>query len=152
MHIIAIFVIIICLIAIAYRDLKIALISLGVILAAALLFYFLSPKTATDNAITSNIELKQPTISRGYANGFVLSTRIQNNQDTKLIQKVMIRSSLSDCDESQSKCLVIGEEDNIVKTRIPVGQARDIRVNLGIKQLNPITGEAVWAHKVIGVN
>ena len=152
MHIIAIFVIIVCLIAIAYRDIKIALISLGVILTAALLFYYLSPKAATENAISASIELKQSTISRGYANGFVLNTRIHNNHDTKLIQKVIIRSSLSDCDEGQSKCLVIGEEDNLVKTRIPVSQARDIRVNLGIKQLNPIKGEAIWAHEVIGVN
>ena len=44
MHYIAIAVIIASLIAIAYRDLKLALVSLAIILLAALVFYFLSPE------------------------------------------------------------------------------------------------------------
>lgn len=151
MHIIAILVILISLLAIAYRNLKLALISLALILIAALLFYFLSAENQSSNESLSDIELSQSKITRGYADGYVLNTRIENLHTSRIVQTALIRSSLSDCNSDQTQCLTIGEEDHLVKTRIPPGQARDARINLRMKQLNPIRGEAVWVHKVIKV-
>lgn len=51
----------------------------------------------------------------------------------------------------QSQCLVIGEENNVVKLRVPPGQARDTQINLRTKQLNPIQGIAVWKHQITGI-
>lgn len=152
MQIIALIIIALCLIAIAYRDFKTALISLFAILAAAMLFYFFSPQENTDNALLKQVSLSQSTITIGYANGFVLNTRIHNADLHQTVQTILVRSSLKDCNADQSQCLTIGEQDNLIKTRIPPRQARDVRVNLNIKQLSPIEGASVWAHQAIGVN
>ena len=152
MHIIAILVIVISLIAIAYRDLKLGLISLALILIAAMAFYLFSAKNLLGNESISDVELSQSNITRGYANGYVLNTRIENLHASRTLQTVLIRSSLSDCNSDQTECLTIGEEDHLVKTRIPPGQARDARINLRMKQLNPIRGEAVWVHEVVKVD
>jgi hypothetical protein len=151
MHIIAILVIAISLVAIAYRNLKLALISLALILIAAMSFYLFSAKNLVANESISDVELSQSKITRGYANGYVLNTRIENLHASQTLQTVLIRSSLSDCNSDQTECLTIGEEDHLVKTRIPPGQARDARINLRMKQLYPIRGEAVWMHEVIKV-
>ena len=154
MQFVALFVIIICLIAIAYRDLKIGLISLAGILLAASLFYYFSPaETAGGKTkrLLDDVELSQANISLGYADGFVLNIRIHNNNRERVLQSFTIRSNLSDCSADQSQCLVIGEESNVAKLRIPPGQARDARINLRTKQLNPIQGTAVWKHEVTGV-
>lgn len=152
MQFIAIFVIVLSLIAIAYRDLKTALISLAIILTVAFVFYFLSPEDQESAELVGHIELMESEITRGYADGFVLNTRIQNKHESQTIQTILIRSSMSDCNVDQTQCLTIGEEDHLVKSRIPPGQARDVRINLRVKQLNPIRGEAVWKHEVVGVN
>ncbi len=152
MHYIAIAVIIASLIAIAYRDLKLALVSLALILLAALVFYFLSPEKQANRELVGYVVLTESDITRGYANGYVLSARIQNQHDSQTLQKVVIQSSLSDCNADKSQCLTIGEEQHVVKARIPPGQARDTQINLRMRQLNPIRGEAVWEHTVVGVN
>ena len=152
MHIIAIFIIAVCLIAIAYRDLKMALISLGAVLIAVLAFYFFGPKAPPDNTMLEVVTLSESTITRGYADSFVLNTRIHNAHENETLHKLVIRSSLSDCDESQQNCVLIGEEDNAVKIRVPASQAGDTRINLGIRQIKPIEGQALWSHSVIKVN
>ncbi len=154
MQFIALIVIIICLIAIAYRDLKTGMISLAGVLLAATLFYYLSPaETARGKSghLLVNVELSQTRISRGYADGFVLELRIHNNNPEQVLQNFTILSSLSDCNADQSQCLVIGEETNVAKLRIPPGQARDTQINLRTKQLNPIQGLTIWKHEVTGV-
>lgn len=154
MQFIALIVILICLIAIAYRDLKTALISLAAILVAAMLFYFLSPDENPGNRtkrILGDIELSQAQISRGYADGFVLDVRIHNNNRELTLQNFTIRSKLSDCNSDRSQCLIIGDEKNVIKLRVPPGQARDAQINLRIKQLNPVQGTPIWKHEVIGV-
>ncbi len=154
MQFVALAVIIVSLIAIAYRDLKMALLSLAGILLAAAVFYFLSSDelpSANKDALLSAVSLTESSINRGYADGFVLSTRIENQHQSKTVQSLIIRSSLSDCNADRSQCLVIGEEDSVVKLRIPPGQARDAQINLRIKQLNPIRNESVWKHQVISV-
>jgi len=154
MQFIALIVIIICLIAIAYRDLRTGLISLAGILLAAGLFYYFSPSDALrhkNKQLLSEVELSQTKISRGYADGFVLDLRISNNNREQILQNFTIQSSLSDCNADQSQCLVIGEENNVVKLRVPPGQARDTQINLRTKQLNPIQGTAVWKHQITGI-
>jgi len=154
MQFIALIVIIICLIAISYRDLRTGLISLAGILLAAALFYYFSPSDALrhqSNQLFSDVELSQATISRGYADGFVLDLRIRNNNREQVLQNFTIQSTLSDCNEDQSQCLVIGEENNVVKLRVPPGQARDTQINLRTKQLNPIQGTAAWKHQITGI-
>ena len=154
MQFVALFVIIISLIAIAYRDLKAAMISLAAILLAALAFYYLSPnETAVSkkNAqFISAIELTSATISQGYADGFVLDLRIHNGNRDTTVQNLTVLSRLSDCGESQENCLVIGEDRSVIKLRVPPGQARDARVNLRIKKLNPIQGSPLWEHEIVG--
>jgi hypothetical protein len=150
----ALVVIIICLIAIAYRNLTAGLLSLAGILLAAALFYYFSPSDAPghkSNPLLNDVELGQTEISRGYADGFVLETRIRNNNREQVLQYFTIQSSLLDCNTDQSQCLVIGEEKNVVKLRIPPGQARDALINLRTKQLNPLQGKAVWKHQITGV-
>lgn len=154
MQFIALAVIIISLIAIAYRDLRMALLSLAGIVLAAVVFYFLSADDLGlpgDNALLISVSLQEPQISSGYADGFVLNVRIENNHGSQTLQNMVIRSRLSDCRADGSNCLVIGEENSVVKLRVPPGQARDAQINLRIKQLNPILGEAVWQHSVEGV-
>ena len=154
MQFIALAVIIISLIAIAYRDLKMALLSFAGILLAATLFYFLSVDDIGlpgGDTLKSSVGLHEPQISRGYADGFVLKVRVENNHNSQTLQNLVIRSTLSDCNTDGANCLVIGEENSVVKLRIPPGQARDAQINLRIKQLNPIRGEAVWQHSVEGV-
>lgn len=154
MQFIALTVIIISLIAIAYRDLRMALISLAGILLAAIVFYFLSTddlELAGGEALKASVSLHEPQISRGYADGFVLNVRVENNHHSQTLQNFVIRSTLSDCETGMTNCLVIGEESSVVKLRIPPGQARDAQINLRIKQLNPLRGEAVWQHQVEGV-
>jgi len=154
MQFIALIVIIICLIAIAYRDLKTGLISLAGILLAASLFYILSPndtpRTKTQRLL-DDVDISQTSINRGYADGFVLKLRIHNNNHEQLLQHFTVQSSLSDCNADQSQCLVIGEEKNVVKLRVPPRQARDTSINLRTKQLNPIQGIAIWKHQVTNV-
>jgi len=154
MQFIALFVIIICLIAIAYRDLRMALISLVAIIFAAMVFYFLSPSenaSQRDDEIRGNIELTQAQIKRGYAGGFVLDLRVHNHNRDLTLNHFTIQSSLADCETDMSDCLVIGEEKNVLKLRLPPGQARDAQINLRIKQINPVQGVAVWKHEVSGV-
>ncbi len=154
MQFVALIVIIICLIAIAYRDLKTGLISLAGILLAASLFYYFSPtETAGGKTkrLLDDVELSQTSISPGYADGFVLEVRIHNNNHERVLQNFTIQSSLSDCNADQSQCLIIGEETNVAKLRIPPGQARDTKINLRTKKLNPIQGAAIWKHEITGV-
>jgi len=154
MHYIALIVIIICLIAIAYRDLKSGLISLAGILLAASLFYFFSPNDSPrgkTQRLLDDVDISQTSISLGYADGFVLELRIHNNNHEQVLQNFTVQSSLSDCNADQSQCLVIGEEKNVVKLRIPPRQARDTNINLRTKQLNPIQGIAVWKHQITNV-
>jgi len=154
MQFVALLVIIISLVAIAYRDLKMGLLSLAGVALAALAFYLFSGdelKGIAGDKLTEQVQLVDMRISRGYADGFVLNVRIENNHDSLTLQNLVIRSTLSDCNDDATKCLVIGEEDSVVKLRIPPGQARDAVVNLRIKQLNPIRGVAVWKHVVVGV-
>lgn len=153
MQIFALFIIIVSLIAIAYRDLKTALLSLLFILMIALAFYFFSPKQQISPEFISNIELRESDIAIGYAQGFVLNTRIHNQHETEALHNFLIRSSLLDCDGDgdQTQCLTLGEEENLVKLRIPPLQARDVNINLRIKLLNPVRGKAVWKHEVVGV-
>jgi len=152
MQFIALAVIIISLIVMAYRDLKMALLSLAGIGFAALVFYFMSgdelPLSKAE-PLRETTKLSEMMISRGYADGFVLNVRIENQHPAKTLQNIVIQSSLSDCNEDHSQCLVIGEENSVVKSRIPPGQARDAQINLRIKQLNPIRGVAVWKHQVL---
>ncbi len=154
MYIVALFVIALSLVAIAYRDFKTALISLGVILLAALLFYFLSPNDQQNqqaNALSEQLVLSQSSIDIGYANGFVLKARAQNNHASETVQSIFIRSRLADCPTATSspECLTIGEEQNLVKVRIPARQARDFIINLKLKSLSPIQGAAVWTHDIV---
>lgn len=154
MQFIALIVIIICLIAIAYRDLKTGLISLAGIMIAVILFYYFSPAETAGNKskrLLSEVELIQTSISLGYADGFVLDLRVRNNNHELTLQNFTVQSSLSDCNADQSKCLVIGEEKNVVKLRVPPSQARDAQINLRTKQLNPVQGIAIWKHDIIGV-
>ena len=154
MQFIALFVIIVCLIAIAYRDLRLGLLSLAAILLAAMAFYFLSPDenlTARKGDILSEIELSRTEVRPGYARGFVLDLRVNNHNRERTLNHITVRSRLSDCTPDQSQCLVIGEESNVLKLRLPPGQARDAQINLRIKQINPLQGIAVWNHEVIGV-
>lgn len=154
MQFIALIVIVICLIAIAYRDLKTGLISLAGILLAASLFYYFSPDDSPRGktlSLLGEVEISQTSISRGYADGFVLELRILNNNRERVLQHFTVQSTLSDCNADQSQCLIIGEEKNVVKLRIPPGQARDTVINLRTRQLNPIQGFAVWKHEIIGV-
>ncbi len=154
MQFIALIVIIICLIAIAYRDLKTGLMSFAGILLAASLFYVFSPDDTPHGKtqrLLDEVDISQTNISRGYADGFVLELRILNNNHEQVLQHFTVQSSLSDCNADQSQCLVIGEEKNVVKLRIPPRQARDAIINLRTKQLNPIQGIAVWKHQVTNV-
>lgn len=154
MQFVALIVIIICLIAIAYRDLKTGLISLAGILLAVSLFYYFSPTETAggkNKSLLGDVELSQASISPGYADGFVLEVRIHNNNHERVLQNFTIQSSLSDCNADQSQCLIIGEETNVAKLRIPPGQARDTRINLRTKKLNPIRGAATWKHEITGV-
>lgn len=154
MQFIALAVIIISLIAMAYRDLRMALLSLAGIGLAATLFYFLSVDDIGlpgSDGLKSSVSLHEPQISLGYADGFVLNVRVENNHNSQTLQNLVVRSTLSDCDTDEANCLVIGEENSVVKLRIPPGQARDAQINLRIKQLNPLRGEAVWKHSVEGV-
>ena len=154
MQFVALIVIIISLIAIAYRDLRMALLSLAGIALAAVVFYFLSADDLGlpgGDAFKASVSLHEPQISLGYADGFVLNVRVENDHQSQTLQNLVIRSTLSDCNKDGANCLVIGEENSVVKLRIPPGQARDAQVNLRIKQLNPIRGEAVWQHNVEGV-
>lgn len=154
MQFIALIVIVVCLIAIAYRDLRLALISLVAILFSATVFYFLSPDeniVAKRDDIRSDIELSQAEIRRGYANGFVLDMRVLNHNRDHTLNNITVQSSLSDCQPDMSHCLVIGEEKNVLKLRLPPGQARDAQINLRIRQISPLQGVAVWKHEVIGV-
>lgn len=153
MQFVALIVIIISLIAIAYRDLRMALISLAGIMLAGVAFYFLSTdelRVGGDGTLPGSVTLSETRITRGYADGFVLNARVENGHASQTLQNLVIRSSLSDCNADRSQCLTIGEEKSVVKLRIPPGQARDAQVNLRIKQLNPIRGEAVWEHQVVG--
>lgn len=152
MQFVALLVIIISLVAIAYRDLKMGLLSLAGVALAALAFYLFSGDELKDlngDDLSGQVQLVDTRISLGYADGFVLNARIENNHDSRTLQNMVIRSTLSDCNDDATKCLVIGEEDSVVKLRIPPGQARDTVVNLRIKQLNPIRGIAVWKHSII---
>jgi hypothetical protein len=154
MQFVALIVIIICLVAIAYRNLKTGMISLAGILLAIALFYYFSPAETTGGKsvrLLGNVELSQTSISRGYADGFVLELRINNNSPDQVLRNFTILSSLSDCNADQSQCLVVGEETNVAKLRVPPGQARDTQINLRTKQLNPIQGEAIWKHEITGV-
>ena len=154
MQFIALFVIIVCLIAIAYRDIRLALLSLAIILLAALLFYFLSPNessTRRTQALVDQIQLDRTAVKPGYAQGFVLDLRVKNNNRERTVNNLTIRSRLSDCTPDRSECLVIGEEKNVLKLRLPPGQARDAQINLRIRQVNPLQGVAVWDHAVTGV-
>jgi hypothetical protein len=154
MQIVALFIIVICLVAIAYRDLKTGLISLLAIGAAVAVFYVFSPSEEPGRKAAqqlNDIELSHTQISRGYADGFVLDLRIHNNSRDKILQNFTISSRLSDCNSDQSDCLIIGEEKNVVKLRIPAGQARDTKINLRTQLLNPVRGTATWNHEVVGV-
>ncbi len=154
MQFVALIVIIISLIAIAYRDLRMALLSLAGIALAAVVFYFLSADDLGlpgGEPFKASVSLHEPQISHGYDDGFVLNVRVENDHHSQTLQNLVIRSTLSDCNTDGTSCLVIGEENSVVKLRIPPGQARDAQVNLRIKQLNPIRGEAVWQHSVEGV-
>ncbi len=154
MQFVALIVIIICLIAIAYRDLKTGLLSLAAILIAAVLFYYFSPADAPGNKsrhLLSEVELIETGIHLGYADGFVLDLRIRNNNRELTLQNFTVQSSLSDCNADQSQCLIIGEEKNVVKLRVPPGQARDAQINLRTRQLNPMQGTPIWKHDIVGV-
>jgi len=153
MQFIALFVIIICLIAIAYRDLKTGLASLAAILVAAILFYVFSTEEGAKGGakrLLNDVKISQTQIGRGYADGFVLSLRIHNSSQDTTFQHFTIQSSLSDCNSDRSQCLVIGEEKNVVKLRIPPGQARDTQINLRTRLLNPVQGMAIWEHTIVG--
>lgn len=153
MQFIALFVIVICLVAIAYRDIRLALLSLAAILLAALAFYFLSPDenvASRKGDILSDIELSRTEVRPGYARGFILDLRVNNHNREKTINNITIQSRLSDCTPDQSQCLIIGEEKNVLKLRLPPGQARDAHLNLRIKQINPLQGVAIWKHEVVG--
>lgn len=155
MQYIALLVIAISLIAIAYRDLKSALIGLAIILVSVILFYYLSPDqdaSVKRNAqLLTSLEMMESDITQGYADGFVLNLRVLNHDRKATVNTLTILSRLSDCVKGQSDCVVVGEDRNIVKLRIPPGQARDAKVNLRIKLLNPLQGDARWEHKIIGV-
>lgn len=125
------------------------LISLASIIVLVGLFYFFSDEDTINTELLDTLKLTQTNISRGYANGFVLNARIKNNHPTQLINTLIVRSTLSDCKANQIDCLSIGEEDNRIKIRIPPNQARDITINLRIKQLHPTQGEASWHHQAI---
>lgn len=155
MQFIALIVIVISLIAIAYRDLKTGLFSLAGIMIAAVLFYYFSPADAPGNKskqLLNEVELIQTSISRGYADGFVLELRVRNNNREVTLRNFTVQSSLSDCNADQTRCLIIGEEKNVVKLRVPPGQARDALVNLRTRQLNPVQGNTIWKHDIVGVN
>ena len=81
----------------------------------------------------------------------MLDARIHNKDQALTLQNFTVQSSLSDCNADRTQCLVIGEEKNVVKLRIPPGQARDAQINLRTKQLNPLQGEAVWKHVIVDV-
>ena len=128
--------------------------SFAAILLAAVLFYFFSPDESASNRrgnILEEIELSRTEIKPGYARGFVLDLRVNNHNRERTINNITIQSRLSDCTPDRSECLVIGEEKNVLKLRLPPGQARDAQVNLRIKQINPPQGISVWNHEVIGV-
>ena len=154
MQFIALFIIIICLVAIAYRDLKLGLLSLAAILLAAVVFYIFSPDEEASSRradILGEITLSRTEVKPGYARGFILDLRVNNGNREKTVNNITIQSRLSDCTPDRSQCLVIGEEKSVLKLRLPPGQARDAQINLRIRQINPIQGEAVWSHEVVGV-
>lgn len=152
MQFVALFVIVICLIAIAYRNLRLALICLAGIILAALLFYFLSPNEnlkQPQESISSQAKLSNTEISSGYADGFVLAMRVHNLSRDITLNSMTIQTRLSDCQTDMTDCLVIGEEQNVLKLRLPPSQARDAKINLSSKIINPLQGTAVWEHEII---
>ncbi len=154
MYAVALIIIVLCLLIITYKNPRIGYIALAILLAAAILFYWLTPTDSTQKRagpLTDYANLSNAQVKVGYADSFELTARVTNGHQTKPLEGIFIQSVMSLCkSEAKESCVVLGDETNLLKQYVPARQAIDFSINLRSKLSSEEEGVLMWEHVVVG--
>jgi len=135
---------------------KFALVIVGfciVVCIVAFLIYYINDKKEEKLALSriSIEELKFEDINlKEYSGGYRLSGRVFNRSNKFTLKTIMVKVTAEDCsDESEKKCVVIGEDNQSIFLNIPSGQARDFSEGASL-HLTP-KGHLVWNYSVVEI-
>ncbi len=97
---------------------------------------------------TGDIIIENPVMTPGYREGYTLSARLINQNDSTTLRDSAISITMLDCTASdRSSCTVIGQEEERINLVIPPGQSRDLSRYVSFESVVP-KGTIEWEFKV----
>ncbi|MYB34791.1 MAG: hypothetical protein F4X92_06650 [Gammaproteobacteria bacterium] len=95
-----------------------------------------------------DIIIENPVMTPGYRDGYTLSARLINQNDSATLRDSAISITMFDCLASdRSSCTVIGQEEERINLVIPPGQSRDLSRYVSFETVSP-KGTVEWEFKV----
>jgi len=124
---------------------------LGVLVLGAI-FIIITSSERGENARaklpTDDIIIENPVMTLGYREGYTLSARLINQNDSSTLRDSAISITMFDCLTSdRSSCTVIGQEEERINLVIPPGQSRDLSRYVSFEAVSP-KGNIEWEFKV----
>lgn len=155
---IAIGVIIVALLLLAYRRPALGFGMLGVLIAFALSAYLYTRYVLPENerGITlDKVSLIDLQVITGYANAKLLTGTVANTSTDFPVQTLTIESLLFDCPDANSTaadCREIRRQENTIKLFIPIEEHRALQQTLQYQRRSDTPSEVSrWQHQLIGV-
>lgn len=95
-----------------------------------------------------DIIIENPVMAPGYRDGYTLSARLINNNDSATLRDSAISITMFDCPpDDAGECTVIGQEEERINLVIPPKQSRDVSRYISFESATP-KGTVQWEFKV----
>ena len=95
-----------------------------------------------------DITIENAVIVPAYGGGYRFNARLVNANPSILLKEAVLSITMLDCrDESADDCVVIGQVDERINTKIPAGQARDVSRTVSFSGADP-AGALRWKFKI----
>ncbi len=122
------------------------------VLAVCAIFIIITTSERGENARAKlpaeDIIIENPVMTPGYRNGYTLSARLVNQNESSTLRDSAISITMFDCLTSdRSSCSVVGQEEARINLVIPPGQSRDLSRYVSFEGVSP-KGTVEWEFKV----
>ncbi len=146
---IAILIVAIILIAMSLHYPRVAFGLLGVLLVAGIIVYRITDSAENSGIIAAEqLALDNLHMTTAYGDSYYLAGRIRNLSDKSLREFSVLVQALDCPQETDSAdCLIIGEKNISIFTKVPPKQARDFRENVYFGQIQP-AHVLVWRYQL----
>ncbi len=160
MQYIAIGLLVIALLALAYRKPVMGFSGLAVLAVISLIGYFLGLGNQAPPAYDqATMQWQNPQLAPGYAGGHLLKAEVTNTSDTLPIQALHLKLAAYDCADGEARlttevplgCDLLGSSERQVRVFVPTLESRTVNESLSTRGMRRVAGVIVWQYEILAV-